>query len=105
MGVNGYEARDGVLPKAAKLPAESLDAQVDEWRATLTSLAEDFHSGHAAVAPKQYPATCQYCGQRLLCRLDPSALSAEVLAEPDPYLDPESDATDPDAAELEADFG
>ena len=32
LGLHGYAAEDGVLPKAAKLKAESLAAQVAEWR-------------------------------------------------------------------------
>ena len=53
--------------------------QVDEWRAVLTALAEEFHAGNASVSPKHYPQTCQYCEQRLLCRLNPSSLDPDVL--------------------------
>jgi ATP-dependent helicase/nuclease subunit B len=83
MALHGLESQPGILPKSPKRPAQSLEAQVDEWRAVLTSLAEDFHSGHAPVSPKQYPQTCTYCAQRLLCRLDPSTLEAAALAESD----------------------
>jgi probable DNA repair protein len=79
MGLRGYQSRDGILPQNPKLNASSLAAQVDEWRSVLTSLAEDFHAGHASVSPKSYPKTCEYCQQRLLCRLDPSTLEAPVL--------------------------
>lgn len=80
MEMTGYEAgQSGILPKAAKLRAPSLAAQVNEWRIVLTSLAEEFHAGTASVSPKQYPHTCQYCEQRLLCRLNPSSLEPEVL--------------------------
>jgi probable DNA repair protein len=75
----GYQAHDGVLPKASKLQAASFDAQLEEWHDVLTALAEDFHSGEARVAPKSYPQTCTYCAQRLLCRLDPSTLDADSL--------------------------
>jgi ATP-dependent helicase/nuclease subunit B len=93
MGIAGYEAggpgRTGILPpKAARLSAPSLTAQVDDWRGVLTSLAEEFQSGNASVSPKHYPQTCQYCDQRLLCRLNPTALDADVLEE----IDEESDA-------------
>jgi probable DNA repair protein len=81
LGLHGYQSRDGVLPKAAKLKAESLEAQVDQWREVLTALAEDFHSGEARVDPKQYPQTCAHCEQRLLCRLDPATLDANSLDE------------------------
>ena len=81
LGLHGYEARDGVLPKAAKLKAESLATQVEDWREVLTALAQDFHSGEALVDPKQYPQTCAHCDQRLLCRLDPTTLGANSLDE------------------------
>jgi probable DNA repair protein len=89
MGLHGYEAEDGVLPKAAKLQVESLAAQVAEWRNVLTTLAEDFHSGQARVDPKQYPKTCAHCDQRLLCRLDPATLDANSL-DADSASDPNS---------------
>jgi probable DNA repair protein len=101
MGINGYQAHDGILPKATKLQADSLEAQVHEWRDVLTALAEDFNSGKASVSPKQYPQTCQYCDQRLLCRLNPFKLDADALEDFD--FDSQSDLADPSAAE--ADFG
>ncbi len=81
LGLHGYESHDGVLPKAAKLKAESLATQVEDWREVLTALAEDFYSGQARVDPKQYPKTCEHCEQRLLCRLDPATLGANSLDE------------------------
>lgn len=92
VGIAGYEAggdgQSGILPKAATLKAASLAAQVDEWREVLTSLAEQFHAGNFSVLPKHYPQTCQYCEQRLLCRLNPSALDPDILEE----TEEESDA-------------
>jgi hypothetical protein len=101
MGLHGYEAEDGVLPKAAKLKAESLAAQVGEWREVLIALAEDFHSGLARVDPKQYPKTCAHCDQRLLCRLDPATLDANSLDEDsasDPNSSGPSDSASPEDA-------
>jgi ATP-dependent helicase/nuclease subunit B len=95
LGLAGYEARGGVLPKPAKLKADSLAAQVDAWRTVLTALAEDFHSGQARVSPKQYPTTCRTCQQRLLCRLDPAKLNADALEELDP--DAAADPSNPEA--------
>jgi RecB family exonuclease len=97
----GYQAHVGILPKATKLQAESLAAQVAEWHEVLTVLAEDFDSGKASVSPKQYPQTCQYCDQRLLCRLNPFELDPDSLE--DFGLDSQSDLLDPSAGE--ADFG
>lgn len=91
LGMHGYQAHPGILPKPAKLQASSLAAQVEDWSAILTSLAEDFHAGKADVAPKKGLVTCQYCEQRLLCRLDPSTLDLDPIDDPD--LD--SDQFDP----------
>jgi len=103
MGINGYEASDGILPRATALKTESLAAQVEEWREVLTSLAQDFHAGMAAVSPKRYPQTCNYCEQRLLCRLKLATLEADALDDQDnPDADPESAAFD---SGPEADFG
>ncbi|HEY4380415.1 MAG TPA: PD-(D/E)XK nuclease family protein [Acidobacteriaceae bacterium] len=92
MGIAGYEAggagRSNILPKTAKLNNPSLAAQVEEWRGVLTLLAEEFHAGNASVSPKHYPQTCQYCEQRLLCRLNPTVLDPDVLEE----LEEETDA-------------
>jgi ATP-dependent helicase/nuclease subunit B len=79
MALTGYESEKGVLPKASRLKTASLEAQVEEWRTTLTTLAQDFHAGQATVAPKQYPTTCRYCEQRLLCRLNPATLEADAI--------------------------
>jgi NifB/MoaA-like Fe-S oxidoreductase len=49
-------------------------------------LAEDFHSGKTDVRPKNYPDTCKYCQQRLLCRLDVTTLSADETEEADDLL-------------------
>jgi RecB family exonuclease len=96
MGLQGYEAHEGILPRGAKLPAATLAAQVREWRAVLTSLATSFHAGDAQVAPKRYPNTCQFCAQRLLCRLDLSSLEPDLESEED---------FDPDTFESEAFLG
>jgi ATP-dependent helicase/nuclease subunit B len=93
MGLFGYQSRDGVLPKSAKLKAESLEAQVGEWRNVLTALAEDFFTGQANVDPKNYPKTCAHCDQRLLCRLDPASLDANSLDD-----DSGDDSDNPEAA-------
>ena len=69
------------MPKSPRDNPASLAAQVEEWRRVLTSLAEDFHSGRTDVRPKNYPDTCKYCQQRLLCRLDVTTLNADETEE------------------------
>lgn len=88
IGLIGYGVHEDVLPKLSPMKTADLSAQVEEWRRVLVGLAEDFASGEARVAPNHYPATCEHCAQRLLCRLDVShmeeddsedaALAAEV---------------------------
>ncbi|HZY61034.1 MAG TPA: PD-(D/E)XK nuclease family protein [Edaphobacter sp.] len=78
MGLEGFTAEkvEGITTPRKAPP--NLSGQVVEWRTVLTSLAESFANGDARVNPKMYPATCTYCSQRLLCRLDPAALEAEI---------------------------
>jgi probable DNA repair protein len=77
MELQGYAVSKGVLTKTATLKVESLAAQVEDWRHVLEQLAEDFASGDARVAPNKYPATCERCAQRVLCRLDVSLLDED----------------------------
>jgi probable DNA repair protein len=96
MGIAGFEAHPRILPKPSRMSAASLAAQVEDWRAVLTALAGEFHSGNASVLPKKYPQTCEYCEQRLLCRLVPSDLDPDVLediedAEADVFAGQEED--------------
>jgi ATP-dependent helicase/DNAse subunit B len=74
MGWKGFAARDGVLLKPERLKTKNFAAQVEEWREVLTRLAEQFAAGDARVLPKSYPKTCEYCAQRLLCRVDGTML-------------------------------
>ena len=84
--IRGYELQKGVLPKTGRDAPDDLPAQVEEWRRVLIKLAEDFHSGKTDVRPKNYPDTCKYCQQRLLCRLDVTTLSADETEEADDLL-------------------
>jgi probable DNA repair protein len=72
----GIQAEDGLLPASRSNPVVDLPLLLDEWRATLTQLAEDFAAGHADVSPRDFRKDCPRCAQRLLCRLDPLALNA-----------------------------
>ena len=49
-------------------------ALAEDWRQVLVQLAEDFASGKADVRPKSFEVNCARCAQRILCRVDPSAL-------------------------------
>jgi ATP-dependent helicase/nuclease subunit B len=81
MAFKGYEAKKGILPKATKMRASSLESQVDEWEHVLIELATQFHAGDVRVDPNKYPATCEHCGQRILCRLDTASLERDEVEE------------------------
>lgn len=74
MGLRGIAAGEGILPNPVRLRFETLEEQIADWRRVLTLLAIDFAAGEARVRPKSYPSTCEYCQQRILCRLDPATL-------------------------------
>lgn len=90
MKLVGLQAAKDVL--FSKGRTHDIAAQVEDWRDVLTRLAEEFSAGRAPVDPKQYPTTCRYCEQRVLCRLDPRALDAESL----------EDMADPEGQDAEA---
>ena len=71
----GYQAEEGILPKAKVRDFTDL---IEEWRATLTQLAEDFAAGRADVNPKDSALNCSHCAQHLLCRVDRDALQARM---------------------------
>ncbi len=48
---------------------------LDEWRASLTALAENFVRGEAQVDPREYPGTCKFCPLPGLCRVAESTLA------------------------------
>ena len=71
----GYQSEEGILPASkSKANIRDLASLVEEWRGTLTRLAEDFAAGKAEVRPKSFELNCTRCAQRLLCRIDPNSL-------------------------------
>ena len=70
---NGYQAEEGILPRS-RTNVRDIALLAEEWRETLTRLAEDFAAGKADVSPKSFEVNCKRCGQRLLCRVDRSSL-------------------------------
>jgi len=80
----GYQAEEGILPASrSRGNIRELGSLVEEWRGTLTRLAEDFAAGKADVHPKSFEVNCARCVQRLLCRLDPTTLLDTVEEEED----------------------
>ena len=78
MGLQGFAASETAGIRMPKQHPADLEEQVEEWRQVLTSLAEDFSNGDARVRPKNFPSTCTYCAQRVLCRVDPASFEAEM---------------------------
>jgi RecB family exonuclease len=79
MQLDGYATRRDLLTKTPRRnDGITLDARIEEWRRVLTKLADEFAAGDARVRPKHYPKTCEYCAQRLVCRLDVAALDDDV---------------------------
>ena len=65
---------------------EVFEAQMEQWYATLERLATEFADGDTHVSPREYPQTCQFCGQRMLCRLNPELLP-QIADEEEALLD------------------
>jgi probable DNA repair protein len=77
MAMRGISDDPRVLPGSAKMDEPTFAEQVAEWQRVLGLLAEAFLTGDARVNPRSYPKTCTHCGQRILCRLDPTRLANE----------------------------
>jgi ATP-dependent helicase/DNAse subunit B len=76
----GVQAEDGLLPRSRTNITVEMEGQLATWRDTLTRLAEDFAQGRADVSPRDFHKDCAHCAQRLLCRVDPMALTAHEEA-------------------------
>ena len=74
MGWISLQSEAGLFPRKGGVNAADLQEQVALWRAELTRLAEQFAAGFVDIDPKSYPKTCEFCQQRLLCRLNPESL-------------------------------
>lgn len=72
MGLEGFATSEAAGIKIPREHPTDLEEQIQQWRHVLTSLAEDFYNGDIRVRPKDFPSTCTYCAQRLLCRVDPT---------------------------------
>jgi ATP-dependent helicase/nuclease subunit B len=79
---------DAVPSGRSPVTTADLGAQIDQWRDALLGLAVGFASGRAIADPKQFPNTCLYCAQRLLCRVDPN-----LFDEPDFEQDGSSESS------------
>jgi ATP-dependent helicase/nuclease subunit B len=55
------------FPRA--MPADDPEVLRSQWHDVLAKLADEFRSGHAAIAPKQPQRTCQHCRLSGFCRV------------------------------------
>jgi hypothetical protein len=69
--------------ESASLSAEMLEMRQEEWKATLTRLAQEFQRGAAVVDPKKGSETCRYCRQALLCRIGETETLLQKAADED----------------------
>ena len=83
LALKGLATNAGVLDKPARMDWATLPDQLDDWYRVLANLAEAFAHGDPIADPKKYPQTCQRCGQRMLCRLDPVSLVGTAEDEED----------------------
>jgi probable DNA repair protein len=72
----GMQSEAGILP-GSRPRIDDLTLHIEEWRAELTQLAYDFANGVADVSPKDPVKTCQYCAQRILCRVNELNLTTQ----------------------------
>jgi probable DNA repair protein len=77
VGFKGLARSEGLLP-GVRTPADARkDAAFPRawpdllggWRAAVEVLAAEFIAGHARVAPKRYPRTCEHCTLGPFCRV------------------------------------
>jgi ATP-dependent helicase/nuclease subunit B len=72
----GMQSETGILPSGrSRERIDDLSLRIDEWRAELVQLATHFAEGHADVSPKDPIKTCQFCAQRILCRVNELTLT------------------------------
>jgi len=63
------------------------DSMRDQWADALLTLAYQFLRGEAAVAPKRYPKTCEFCPLPSLCRVRETSVPEDAAAELAAILD------------------
>ena len=72
--------------------ADTLAATVQTWRSTLENLGSEFRAGMAIVDPKHPRKTCEYCEQKLLCRIQETEIHLQAVTDADD--DPEEESKD-----------
>ncbi len=71
VGFRGLADSEGLVPgvkSSNRRPA--LNETIEDWRAVLDQLGDDFREGKAAVEPKDRRLSCRYCALTTLCRIN-----------------------------------
>ncbi len=64
------------LTKRSSLVSAPFSAEMLlDWKDCIEQLAKDFLAGHAEVAPRDYPKTCERCGLQTLCRIQENRIA------------------------------
>jgi ATP-dependent helicase/nuclease subunit B len=80
----GMQSEIGILPSGrARDRIDDLSLRIEEWRDELVQLASHFAEGHTGVSPKDPIQTCQFCAQRILCRVNEITLTTGTDTEED----------------------
>lgn len=74
MSWKSFAASEDAMLRPGKMDGATFEIQVEGWLRHLTVLAEQFAAGDARVRPKNFPQTCKYCQQRLVCRVEAALL-------------------------------
>ncbi len=70
---------DAELGKSSPLVKYPFEVgMMKEWAAELRQLAEEFLRGEAAVMPRLYPKTCEFCPLPALCRVRETRIPVEA---------------------------
>ena len=78
MALDSYIGKTTLEKQTLNRARAPLTEQLERWREDLEALAKEFYRGEAAVTPKDYPSTCAYCAQRVLCRLNTAAFDEDL---------------------------
>ncbi len=72
---------DASLTKSSALMKYPFEVgMMKEWAAALRELAEEFLRGEAAVMPRLYPKTCEFCPLPALCRVRETGIPLQAAA-------------------------
>ena len=76
VGFRGLTAAEGIVPGVRPNGKHvSLEIAIEQWRAVLDRLGQEFRAGKSAVDPKKPGKTCLHCPLTPLCRINDAGRS------------------------------